>query len=95
MLALLAKGTGKGWFSERTHNAGREQLQIERLTEPPVTWQLRGTLCCRPQEMLMLSLQQVMGSDRSDSPAGARVQPDNSYSPRIINLITHLPDLET
>lgn len=28
-LALLAKGTGKGWLSERTHNAGREQLQPE------------------------------------------------------------------
>lgn len=54
---------------------------------------LRGTLC-RPQEMLMLLLQQVMGSDHADSPAGAQVQPDNSYSPQVINLITHLPDLE-
>lgn len=42
----------------------------------------------------MVSLQQVTGLDRSDSPAGARVQPDNSYSPRVINLITHLSDLE-
>lgn len=54
---------------------------------------LRGTLS-RAQEMLMLLLQQVTGSDRVDSPAGARVQPDNSYSPRVINLITDLSDLE-
>lgn len=33
-------------------------------------------------------------SDHADSPAGAQVQPDNSYSPQVINLITHLPDLE-
>lgn len=47
---------------------------------------LRSTLC-RPQEMLTLLLQQEMSLDYTDSPTGAHVQQDDSYSPRVINLI--------